>query len=1240
MKKLRKILAILMCITLIAPLLPSDLGKVFAAEITGLRLYDRELTAPTANITVDPMPGEDLTGYTFTWNVPSEDQGVITCSGSTSQTVTVTRMGTGRATLNVTATNGVTTQTTSMIITVPAVFDAISTTPTDKDSNGRPTAIYLYTPEDPEYLADPVQKAKEITLNLTYGLSDQVKFSSTNENVVTIDETGLIKAVGAGNAKIDVSYGNDTTGKTSRSVNIVVAAKVIFNSTLRKEFKIPTVSPDPQFHLKQFEEYTIVTNTKPESSEGNKNLLWSSSRTKVATVVDGKLSVHSAGETEITIKPKDGINSIYNAKISLVVDFALSKESVIMNKGDKFNIGTNAVSDGIQYSSSNPSVVSVNEITGLVTANSSGTADIKVTLTDSGLFGEKDQASSTKILYCHVTVVDGIGLDRTQVSINKDTSLKLVAIATSSNEIKWTSSNNSIVTVDSDGTIKGVKSGVTTVTATQVVNGITKSASCEVTVLVPVGKVILNKTSAEIKNIQGEVVSVAVEKFEPDDVSQIYKVINWESSRPDLLKIKEISGTTQYAEYEVTGKGSGYVVLSAVTTNNVVIASCTVLIKEPVKSITIPAAYQDLVMNFNDKKIQLLAEILPVNATDKTIKWKSGDERKATVDETTGMVNFVSTGEVMIMAYSVENKEIFSATTITIQLPVKSIELDVSEFSVAKNGKYRLTSLILPNNASNKKVTWISSDPKIASVDQEGLVTGVSSGKCMITVRTEDGGHIATATCSVVQEVEGITLDVKELEISKGDYYFLQATVLPLNSTDKNIQWTSSNPSIATVNSSGKVVALKVGTTVITARSSKGSMSQCTVYVKQPVTLVKMNVTTKEITVGNSFKLSPTVYPSDASTKTLAWTSSDTSVATVDKNGKIKALKGGKTIVSAKASSGAWDLCTITVIEKVASIKLNHTSGILYYGYTFKLTAKITNSTASNKGVTWSSSNKKIATVDSKGNVIAVGTGKVTITCTAKDGSGKKATCKLQVVSPVTSVKLNRKSFSIIEGKTTKLTSSVFPSTASIKKLNWSSDDESIVKVSSNGTVSAISPGVATITITSTDGTNKKATCLVTVKKSIPTTSINVLTNAKGATLLVGETTTIQVKVSPTNANDKIKFTSNNKAVATVDQTTGKVVAKSPGTAIIDITSDNGVTSSCTVSVIGFERTSLTLEQYSSHTLVVFGASEGITWDIQNPEIAVVKNGKVDAKKIGTTYVIASLNGKKIYCKLTVTKIS
>lgn len=245
------------------------------------------------------------------------------------------------------------------------------------------------------------------------------------------------------------------------------------------------------------------------------------------------------------------------------------------------------------------------------------------------------------------------------------------------------------------------------------------------------------------------------------------------------------------------------------------------------------------------------------------------------------------------------------------------------------------------------------------------------------------------------------------------------------------------------------------------------------------------------VNVGKKVTVKATVTPANADNKTLAWTSSNTKIATVS-NGVVKGVKAGRVIITAKTTDGSniSATCTVTVKQPVTSISLSK-KATMYTGKKLTLKAKVNPANASNKALTWKSSNAKVAKVSSKGIVTGVKAGTVKITATAKDGSRKSATCTVTVRQSVSKITLSKTNVVLPKkGSSYNVRVTVAPKNAYNKNVTVKSANTKVVKVSTSTVKSgktvkiiAVKKGKTKVAFTAKDGSKKSATCKVTVKK-------------------------------------------------------------------------------------------------------------------------------------------------------------
>ena len=421
-------------------------------------------------------------------------------------------------------------------------------------------------------------------------------------------------------------------------------------------------------------------------------------------------------------------------------------------------------------------------------------------------------------------------------------------------------------------------------------------------------------------------------------------------------------------------------------------------------------------------------------------------------------------------------------------------------------------------------------------------------------LKNKDAGSTATLKKVVVKTEKPVTVDanVTDMQVTTAN------TALTVNGTVDTLQADAN----VTVSGNGHI-------------NEKTGSGQISVSVAG-VSLDKTEIVLVE---GSNQTLTATVEPTNATNKNVTWSSDHEAVATVDQNGTVTARRGGQATITVTTADGSKTAtCTVRVRiqigEPVQSVGLNKTELALEVGKTGTLEAIVEPSDATNKNVTWSSSNPEFATVDN-GVVTAVSAGEAIITVTTEDGA-KTATCKVTVNAPqtvpVTGVTLDKAELTLEKGSTGTLTATVAPQNATNNTVTWSSSNPEFVTVA-NGTVTAVSAGTATITVTTADG-NHKATCTVTViPKTVQVSGIQV---QGSASVYVGGSTKLTATVTPTNAtNQKVTWSSNNESVATVG-TDGTVTAVSAGTATITVTTEDGQkTAACTVTVLSVDRTKL-----------------------------------------------------------------
>ncbi|MDE6396237.1 MAG: Ig-like domain-containing protein, partial [Muribaculaceae bacterium] len=366
--------------------------------------------------------------------------------------------------------------------------------------------------------------------------------------------------------------------------------------------------------------------------------------------------------------------------------------------------------------------------------------------------------------------------------------------------------------------------------------------------------------------------------------------------------------------------------------------------------------------------------------------------------------------------------------------------------------------------------------------------------------------------------VTGISLSKTWLSLRKGDSETLTVTVLPANADNKSLTWSSDKPEIVSVDATGKISALGLGSATITVTANDGSgvKATCSVTVTNPLaTSITLDKELASVRVRQSIKLNATIAPGDAVQK-VKWSSAAENIATVDSEGNVYGVSPGKVAIIAAVTDETrlYKICVVTVEPALAeSITLDKQELTLTVRDTQTLTATVLPDYAGNRTVTWQSSANDVVTVTNEGLVTAVAPGSAVITATTADGSNLTASCKVTVQPALAeSITLDKQNLTLTVKETQTLTATVLPDYATNRAVTWQSSANDVVTVTNEGLVTAVAPGSAVITATTTDGTNLTASCSVTVD---PALVESVSLNIHELSMTIGDTQTLTATVLP-----------------------------------------------------------------------------------------------------------------------------
>ena len=1123
--------------------------------------------------------------------------------------------------------------------------------------NGCPTKVTLVTPEQEEFTLFYGQtKQCNYSLYPDGACQKSVSYSSSDPEVASVSTTGLITASQSkgGSAVITITVNDGYAPHTATcTVNVSKDCSGDIELSLNKS----------ALSLLENSDYTLIASILPDDEcTKDKKITWTSSNEDVATVENGV--VHAKAEGSATITATTAGNGVTSASCEVTVsrdcssgalELAMSstKETIYMSSELTLTaeiLTPNPCNDKIRWSSLNESIVKVSN--GKVVPMGYGTTTVRATAV-------QDENSYAE---CEVTVKKKEVLDisvtyevaRMNVGQTQQVTAEILPFDAEDTEIEWSTDNEKIATVTSKGVVKGVAEGSVRVIATSIAYP-QVSGFCTIQIL-PVTAISIALEPANVILSVDEKQKVSV-VFNPENTTE--KTLTWSSIDESVARMV---GDT------IVAVGVGNTSIVATTKNGVTGMASVSVVETSIPVLSVTVSPKTLTLNVGQTQT-LQAEVLPADATTPTLSWSSSDETVATVSPTTGEVYGKSDGTAVITVSSVNGKTDQVEVTVK-KAPISAVSFSNTSVSVAQGKSVDLSDLLSvePAIAEIQSIEWSANDAN-AVVDNSGKLTNqLEYGQKTVTVTavvTDTYGTSKEATISVVltgcsTKITSLSVENDKIVIEKSGSKLLGYSVEPINACIASVEYVSNKPSVVEV-VNGSLSPKSIGETTVVLKVSDGY----NVYEKEiTVTVVNDIVpvesvsfeegTTLEKMLNESFTLHAVVNPSDASDKSLVWSSSAETIATVDDEGNVTLHKTGSVTIKATAHNEMYAQCRVTVKAiPVTSITLNKDKVSVPLKQTTVLVATV-NEDATDKTVQWSSTNDEIATVAEDGTVTAKNIG----TCQIKATAGTvSASCIVEVthIQPM-SLTVTPSPVSVDIDKSTQLTAQWAPNTATDTIVTWKSENENIARVSTDGVVEGVSAGKTNIIAKIGSGT-VSATVPVEVNPMMAT-SISIY--PESVTLGgVGYQQVLVAEVLPDKTTDKsVTWSSSDETKVKVDkngQITAMALTEEDNPVIITATTVNKLSATCVVSVtknvidvkgvtVSPANLELQIGKYQTLTCEIDppnATNKTITWESSNPAVATVSTyGSVTAKSIGTVEITAKVGGVEGKCTVVVKPVA
>ena len=527
--------------------------------------------------------------------------------------------------------------------------------------------------------------------------------------------------------------------------------------------------------------------------------------------------------------------------------------------------------------------------------------------------------------------------------------------------------------------------------------------------------------------------------------------------------------------------------------------------------------------------------------------WTSSDDSVAAVDSN-GVVSGKSRGVATIECHAEDDEFIRSSIEVNVVLPVTKVTIPANVGLIMNESDTepvtkRLECGIEPTDAYDMTIVWASDNEEVVTVNEEGVLTAIGPGKARITATSSDGyfDRPITAVCDVTVSLlgassetefdEGIVLnwdsygldDLIQIQEKLAEEIYQRKIKYAQENGDRTIQlsdssitlfagktyepevtiervldeapeqtklvWTSSDESVATVDSRGQVSGKSRGTATILCCAEDNEFIRNTIFVNVVLPVTKVTIPTEvEMAISESDVKPVTMQlvcgfePEEAYDKTVEWTSDNEEVVTVDAGGMLTAVGPGSAKVTVSSSDGYSDHpitaeCKVTVRLQVSSIEPESDSLVIDKNKTQRISYVILPENASQQTVEWVSSDPDIVMVNSRGEVTAKACGTATVTCSSTDGSDVSASIEITVVQRVTELRWEDNTAIVLNvSDSIKPEVRVLPEDATDKTLTWESSDPSVLLVTGDGKITAVRSGTAKITCTAADGSEKSIT--------------------------------------------------------------------------------------------------------------------------------------------------------------------
>jgi len=756
----------------------------------------------------------------------------------------------------------------------------------------------------------------------------------------------------------------------------------------------------------------------------------------------------------------DRIQFLKTANLTIPVEsIQLTPEQVTLQLGQNTSLShsilpANATNQQVSFRSENPAVANVTNL-GAVSAISVGSALVVVATSDGG-FSDTSRITVTGIPVSGISVTpstDTLILGQTLVL-----TASLSPINATDDTIVWHSVNPLKASVSQTGLVTAIDTGWVSIVATSHDGNYPDSS-----------RIYIQRIAVETLQVTPD--SLSLRLGDQADLTAVLlpanatnKQYTWRSDSPEIASVNS-SG-------QVNALSLGLAHLIATATDGGLSDSCTVTVTGiPVDSVRVLPESDTLKIGAS---LILRATVYPANASNPTVSWQSSNLNVARID-TNGKVSALQAGTATIVVHTSDGNHTDTTRLLIVPVAVESLELLPARLTLHVGDTQTIQAVVLPDTATNRNLSWRSTQIAVATVSQTGRVTALTEGLTSVIATTQDGHFTDTVRLTVERiPVQSVSISPNQSTLLIGDQLRFEAIVTPSNATYPGVLWASDNNACIQIDQLGNVRALAEGTCTLRVTTTDGGFTASASITVHPIHVNSISLSPGELVlqIGEETNLTAIINPQNATNPNYSWFSENTSIAHVDNLGRVSAITLGETYVVVTTEDGSLTDTTFITVTGIQVIGINLEPDVLNLldGDTYNLTAGILPVNASDQRILWSVDSSQIALVTDNGQVTATGVGQAIVKATSRDGHFSDSTQVIVSARPVDNVRVFPSFYSLKIGDTIRLTARITPANATNRLVSWETQAPSIASITSDGLLTGLAVGNTVIQVTTLDG--------------------------------------------------------------------------------------------------------------------------------------------------------------------------